>query len=357
AARSGQAFTASSDDERRVWVPVRTSSGTVAVGLVRVPGVLLDHGVVRSWLLLGTVGLAVLVVATALADRLGASMVRSVEDLGAVTRRMQEGEFSARVAPSGPPEIRQVGQAVNELARRIQERLIAERESVADLSHRLRTPLTGVQLEAERLRKGPSRDRVLGAVSALTDAVNNVIQQARLPAAQRSSAGQCDVRAVVRDRLAFWSVLAEDQDRHWSAQIDGPVVWAPVSADDLGSAIDALIANIFAHTEDGTAFSVGLVDGPGTVTIVVADQGPGFPATHMARGRSGTGSTGLGLDISRQLAERAGGSLRIATSPDGGAQVDLTVRVVSPGAGRAGTDAAPFDHSSTSEAGAETGSG
>src|SRR6185437_4126237 len=97
-------------------------------------------------------------------DRLGASMVRSVEDLGAVTRRMQEGEFSARVAPSGPPEIRQVGQAVNELARRIQERLIAERESVADLSHRLRTPLTGVQLEAERLRKGPSRDRVLGAV-------------------------------------------------------------------------------------------------------------------------------------------------------------------------------------------------
>jgi signal transduction histidine kinase len=357
AARSGQAFTASSDDERRVWVPVRTSSGTVAVGLVRVPGVLLDHGVVRSWLLLGTVGLAVLVVATALADRLGASMVRSVEDLGAVTRRMQEGELSARVAPSGPPEIRQVGQAVNELARRIQERLIAERESVADLSHRLRTPLTGVQLEAERLRKGPSRDRVLGAVSALTDAVNNVIHQARLPAAQRSSAGQCDVRAVVRDRLAFWSVLAEDQDRHWSAQIDGPVVRAPVPAEDLGSAIDALIANIFAHTEDGTAFSVRLVDAPGTLTIVVADQGPGFPATHMARGRSGAGSTGLGLDISRQLAERAGGSMRIATSPDGGARVDLTVRAVRPGPGDARTDAAPFDHSPTSETGAETGSG
>lgn len=332
AARSGQAFTASSDDGRRIWVPVRTPSGEVAVGLVQVPAVLLNHGVMRAWLLLGTVGVAVLVVATALADRLGATMVRSVEDLGGVTRRMQEGELSARVEPSGPPEIRQVGQAVNELARRIQERLIAEREAVADLSHRLRTPLTGVQLEAERLRPGPGRDRVLGAVSALTDAVNNVIQQSRLPAAQRSSAGQCDLRAVVRDRLAFWSVLAEDQVRHWSAAVEGPFVLAAVSAEDLGSAVDALIANIFAHTEEGTGFSVEVVDEPGSATIVVTDQGPGFPATLMVRGRSGGGSTGLGLDIARQTAERAGGGMRITTGPEGGARVELVVKAVTPGA-------------------------
>lgn len=309
-ARSGQAFTASSDDERRIWVPVRTSTGEVAVGLVRVPAVLLDHGVVRAWLLLGTVGMAVLVVATVLADRLGASMVRSVEYLGAVTRRMHDGDLAARVEPSGPPEIRQVGVAVNELARRIQERLVAEREAVADLSHRLRTPLAGVQLEAERLRQGPGRDRVLKAVSALTDAVNNVIQQSRLPASQRSSAGRCDVRAVVRDRLAFWSVLAEDQDRRWSAQVDGPVVLAPVSAEDLGSAVDALVSNVFAHTAEGVGFSVTVAEGDGTVTVVVADRGPGLPGALMARGRSGAGSTGLGLDIARQMAERAGGSMR-----------------------------------------------
>ena len=354
AARSGQAFTASSNDERRIWVPVRTSTGAVAVGLVRVPAVLLNHGVVRAWLLLGTVGVVVLVVATALADRLGASMVRSVEDLGAVTRRMYDGDLAARVEPSGPPEIRQVGQAVNELARRIQERLVAEREAVADLSHRLRTPLTGVQLEAERLRRGPSRDRVLGAVSALTDAVNNVIQQARLPASQRSSAGQCDVRAVVRDRLAFWSVLAEDQDRHWSGEVDGPIVLAPVSAEDLGSTVDALISNVFAHTEDGTGFSVKVLDGAGTVTVVVADRGPGFPSALMVRGRSGAGSTGLGLDIARQLAERAGGSMAIATVPGGGAQVEVTVRTVSPGANGAPAD--PAGSGGTSAVGAETGS-
>ena len=331
AARNGQAFTASSGGERRVWVPVRTSSGGVAVGLVRVPAQLLDSGVVRSWILLATVGAGVLVVATLLADRLGASMVRSVEDLGRVTRRLHAGDLTARVDPSGPPEIQQVGQAVNELARRIQERLVAERESVADLSHRLRTPLAGVQLEAERLNPGGARDRLLGAVSALTDAVNKVIHQARLPSSQRSPAEDCDVRAVVRDRLAFWSVLAEDQDRHWTAGLDGPGVRAPVSGEDLGSAVDALIANIFAHTEEGTDFSVEVVDEPGRARIVVADEGPGFPAALIQRGQSGAGSTGLGLDIARQTAERAGGELRIVGGPPGGACVELVVATVGPG--------------------------
>ena len=330
AARAGLAFTSPSGGERRIWDAIRTSSGEVVVSLVRVPAAVLNHGVVQAWVLIGIVGLAVLVVATVLTDRLGASMVRSVEELGRVTRRMQDGELSARVDPSGPPEIRQVGHAVNELARRIQERLRVEREAVADLSHRLRTPLTGVQLEAERLRRGPGRDRVLGAVSALTDAVNNVIQQARLPAAQRLPAGQCDLRAVVRDRLAFWSVLAEDQDRHWSAAVEGPLVLAPVSAEDLGSAVDALIANVFAHTEEGTGFSVRVIEAPGSATVVVADNGPGFPATLMARGRSGSGSTGLGLDIARQTAERAGGRMRITTSAEGGAQVELMVQAVTP---------------------------
>ena len=358
AAQGGLAFTASSGGERRIWDPVRTSSGEVAVGLVRVPAQALNFGVARAWALISTVGVAVLVVATVLADRLGASMVRSVEDLGAVTRRMYAGDLAARVEPSGPPEIRQVGEAVNELARRIQERLIAEREAVADLSHRLRTPLAGVQLEAERLRRGPSRDRVLGAVSALIDAVNNVIQQARLPAAQRSPAGQCDLRAVVRDRLVFWSVLAEDQNRHWSAAVDGPVVVAPASAEDLGNAVDALIANIFAHTEEGTGFSVEVIEAPGSATIVVADEGPGFPATLMARGRSGGGSTGLGLDIARQTAERAGGSMRITTRPEGGAQVELTVRAVAPdangaGAPRAGTERVPGSSGVVAETGSD----
>ena len=51
----------------------------------------------------------------------------------------------------GPEEVRRVGAALNRLAGRIDELLAAERETVADLSHRLRTPLTAVRLDVESL--------------------------------------------------------------------------------------------------------------------------------------------------------------------------------------------------------------
>ncbi|NIT76487.1 MAG: HAMP domain-containing protein, partial [Thermoplasmata archaeon] len=62
-------------------------------------------------------------------------------------RRMGEGDLDARVEPSEPEEIRDVGEAFNQLARRLDQLLVEERESVADLSHRLRTPLTSLRLQ------------------------------------------------------------------------------------------------------------------------------------------------------------------------------------------------------------------
>ncbi|WP_202862978.1 HAMP domain-containing protein [Ornithinimicrobium murale] len=64
------------------------------------------------------------------------------------------GELDARVRPSGPGEVRAIGGALNHLATRIGELLAAERESVADLSHRLRTPLTATVAE-ESLGNAP----------------------------------------------------------------------------------------------------------------------------------------------------------------------------------------------------------
>jgi signal transduction histidine kinase len=60
--------------------------------------------------------------------------------------------------------------------------------------------------------------------------------------------------------------------------------------------------------------------------LTVTDAGPGFPASQTAaltRGASGSGSTGLGLDIARRAAEAGGGTLLLDTGPHGGARVRL----------------------------------
>ena len=78
---------------------------------------------------------------------------------------------------------------------------------------------------------------------------------------------------------------------------------------DLEAALDALLGNVLAHTPDGVRFDVSLApEAGGGAVLAVSDEGPGFlDATVVTRGRSGAGSTGLGLDIARRTAEASGG--------------------------------------------------
>jgi signal transduction histidine kinase len=134
----------------------------------------------------------------------------------------------------------------------------------------------------------------------------------------------CDATAVVAERVAFWSALADDQGRRVEVSLpDGPVL-VRAAAEDLAAAVDALLENVVAHTPEGTAFRVRLTaTAPTGATLDVEDDGPGLPDDAEVRGRSDRGSTGLGLDIARRCAEVSGGSMTIGTAPSGGARVTL----------------------------------
>ena len=94
---------------------------------------------------------------------------------------------------------------------------------------------------------------------------------------------------------------------------------------DLEAAVDALLGNVVAHTPEGTGLLVALSRDPaGGALLVVIDEGPGFEdGAVIARGRSGGGSTGLGLDIARRTAAASGGDLRIGRVPGGGGRVSM----------------------------------
>ena len=95
---------------------------------------------------------------------------------------------------------------------------------------------------------------------------------------------------------------------------------------ELEAALDALLGNVFEHTPDGTAFAITLRSNEdGFAELTIDDAGPGVDGAVVERGRSGGGSTGLGLDIARRTAEAAGGTLRIARSELGGASISLTL--------------------------------
>jgi signal transduction histidine kinase len=322
-ARRGKAFTTSSGSDTRIWVPVRLRSGVI-VGLVQVPDQLLEADVLGAWAVLAGVAVCVLLLALLLSDRLGRSLVLSIKNLESVTRRLSEGQLDARVVPAGPNEIEDMGRAVNRLGERIIELLALEREQAADLSHRLRTPLAALALEADTLHDEGDRQRIRATVHELTEEVNRVIVQVRQVRPIKVPE-VCDVTATVRERLAFWSVLAEEQGRPWTSHLPDTEVNVPLPTSELGAAVDSLIGNVMAHTPDRTPFSVTLTATETTAVLVVEDEGPGFPEGPVdRRGLSGGGSTGLGLDIVRRTAERAHGTMSTGFRLGGGAMVKVT---------------------------------
>ena len=307
--------TTESADGTRLVQPVRRAGGTAVIE-VFAPRELLRAGVARTWLVLAGLGVALLLLALLVADRLARSLTRPVSELAATANRLGSGDLTARVHPDGPTEVRDVGEALNRLADRIGELLTAEREAAADLAHRLRTPLTALRLDAESL-PAEDRERILGDVDALSRGVDEVISEARRPVREGLGTG-CDATAVVVERTRFWSALAADEDRSLQVErVDGELP-VRVSPDDLAAAVDALLGNVFAHTPEGTGMRVDVRprEGGGAV-VTVTDEGPGTDAAAVERGRSGGGSTGLGLDIARRTAEASGGRLRLSSSPRG----------------------------------------
>ena len=97
-------------------------------------------------------------------------------------------------------------------------------------------------------------------------------------------------------------------------ELSGTVHEVPLDAKECGAIIDALIGNVFAHTEPGVGIELRVTN----TTLVVEDTGPGFTDPKATvRGHSGGGSTGLGLDIARKAAERTGGTLTVNNTATG----------------------------------------
>jgi signal transduction histidine kinase len=301
---------------------VSGQAGTASVIRAFVPDAELTKGVSRAWLLLVLLGVALLAVSLVVADRMARTLVRSTIKLEAVSQRLAHGDLVARADPDAPGELGAVAVALNRLAGRITDLLREERETIADLSHRLRTPLTALRLEAEAL----AQPGITTGVDAVQRAINQVIDQARRRGADIGTSS--DAAEVVRERVAFWQVLAEDTDRHVTTEVEPGPLPVAVPPADLAACVDALLSNVFAHTPDGTNLAVRLTArSPGGATLVVADEGPGMPASKhakaMQRGASGIGSTGLGLDIARRTAEQAGGTLTLGRSERGGLEVTV----------------------------------
>ena len=299
-------------------VPVVVRGGTVIVSTF-VSDQELTQGVWQAWLLLGLLGVVTVAAALVVADRLAKRLVEPLGNLAEAATRLGEGDLTARVKVSPPREIEELGRSFNWLADRLDHLLAEEREALADLSHRLRTPLTSLRLQAEGVVDSDERAALVVQVGRVEEAVDQLIEEARRD--RYRAPGTSDLGLVVAARAEFWRALAEEQGREFVVEIALEDLEVGLGEGALEALVDTLIENVFSHTPDGTGFGIRVSSAP-VPTLEVFDSGPGFPSSAaIDRGVSGGGSTGLGLDIARRTAELSGGGLELSDRPDGGAVV------------------------------------
>jgi two-component system, OmpR family, sensor kinase len=329
-------------DGHRV-VTVRTGAATVAVAISLAP----VHGTIRRLATVEIVtGLLVLTLLGLFARVLLGRGLRPLDDITATAGAIAAGDIGRRV-PAGAPADTEVGRltaAVNGMLGRIQAALADAARSqerlrvfVADASHELRTPLTSVRGYIQLLRKGmvPSdaRPDVLRRAdeeaARMATIVDDLLYLARLDAEPALRHEPVDLTVIVRDALA--DALALQPGRPTQLVVPQRCV---VTGDDaaLRQVVNNLLANVRAHTPPDAAVRVALTDRPqGTVTLSVADRGPGVPADiadhafdRFVRTDSSTGS-GLGLAIVAEIVGSHGGRVTLDGAPAEGTTVTVTL--------------------------------
>ena len=313
----GQAYRQALDGAEAVVVPVIRAGAAPWVVVVAVPDDARNAGVAQAWLVLGGLGLALVALAFVVADRMGRAIVEPIDELVEATKRLGRGELTVNVEPGGPSELAEVGRAFNNLTDRVSVLMDRERETAADLSHRLRTPMTALKLDVESLGAEVDVSRIQADIDQIERVVGHIIREARRSVKEDANP-LSDLATVTKDRVEFWGTLASDQEREWSLHIEPGEYGVRCSRADLEAMLDAVLGNVFAHTEPGVSWSVELSrDGDGCV-LNIFDNGPGIADTSLLeRGESGSSSSGLGVDIVRRTALSAGGSASWDSSGEG----------------------------------------
>jgi two-component system, OmpR family, sensor kinase len=317
--------------------------GESRVGAVRVTQSVdaIDERVRRDILGLIGIGLIALVLGLAFAWVLAGTLARPLQHLAATARRVESGDLEARAEPEGSTEHREVAHAFNDMTGRLGQVLEAQRQFVANASHQLRTPLTGLRLrlEAASLKAGPelaveleAAEREVERLARLLTALLTLAREGDRPPARAA----VSLGAGVEQAYERWSDRAAQTGHNLVVDCrDGAV--ARVSEEDLAIVLDNLIENALNYSRGGT-ISVECGRAGDEVFIAVLDDGPGLEAgeeervfERFARGSGGRQSagTGLGLALVATLARRWGGSARIVNRPDGGACAEIRLPAAS----------------------------
>lgn len=290
--------------------------GDGGVATLTVPGEELHDQQRTAILLVGTAICASLLLGTAIALVLARRLTKPAMQVADRAARLGSGDFRAYPDRFGIAELDRVADVLDASASDIAALLSREREVAGDISHQLRTRLTGMRLQLEELSGNPDPEVAASAGAALaqTDQLVAVVDELLDTARQRraASAHEVSLGAELGELVDEWGPRLRAAGRTLELRCP-PEATVRATPLRLREALGVLLDNALRHGA-GTV-SIQVRAGAGTTVIEVSDEGAGVSPLLVGhifdRGVSTASSTGIGLDLARALVEADGGRLEL----------------------------------------------
>ena len=246
-----------------------------------------------------------------------------------------EGRLDREIVLKGPRDIREMGERLDWLRRRLleleEQRILVLRH----VSHELKTPLAALREGASLLTEGavgpltPGQEKIVGIVRGNALRLQNLIdsllklQQAG-HAGERIKPVRLRLDKLVQQIVTTHQLTARGKELHFSGSLKPLVVVG--GKEELTTVVDNLISNAIKYSPEGGTVDISLTREEDKVTLDVVDQGPGIPEPDRERvfepvyrgeHAKGVAGVGLGLAIARQFAAANRGVLELLASASG----------------------------------------
>lgn len=323
------------DDRLLLRVPIGPSTdrhGTVVFARSEA-GV--ERRVAALWLLLGGAAAVTLLVGALVGRYLGRWIATPLRSLIVAAEGIGAGSVTARAdADAGPPQVREVASAFNEMADRVSMLLAAQAAMTADVSHQLRTPLAALRLRLDLLADevgNKLRPEVAGMISETSRLSRLVDGLLAVASADGTIAAlePVDVSAVCAERIDSWEPLAAERGIVLELS-SGKRCLAHSTPGHLEQILDNLLANALDSLHPGGTVRIDAETHPNVTLLRVSDNGPGMTPEMRAHAfdrfvtdRRGEGGTGLGLAIVGRLVAADHGRAELSETDGGGLTVDV----------------------------------
>ncbi len=295
-------------------------------------------GTVNQGLMISS--LVTLLIALALGGILIQSFTRPIRELVGATEKVASGELGYQVEINAKDELGKLASSFNRMSSDLHRADQSRKQMTSDIAHDLRTPLTILQGYTEVLSEGrmEATPEIFQTMHQQAQHLSYLIDDLKTLSLLDSEELSFQIQEIDPGRILqqvedAFSPLASANGVKISTIIQPELPRAALDPDRLTQILGNLISNAIHVMPQGGQITLSAESTPGTLLLHVEDNGPGIAAQDLPRifdrsyrtdqSRSGNGSSGLGLAITRKLVEAQGGQITAASEPGQGTKFTI----------------------------------